>query len=104
MTTSSQHTPGPWETRGDKVCEATSGDVIAATSEAGAFAAKGQWYAQPATFVTDGNARLIAAAPELLQACEKLAAWDASDDDSRLISEACSFARAAVAKARGGAQ
>ena len=36
---------------------------------------------------------------ELLEACEKLAAWDRSDGDVTLISEACSMARQAIAHA-----
>jgi hypothetical protein len=48
---------------------------------------------------TDSNARLIAAAPELLEALEKLIAWDETGDPR---SEVCfSLARAAIAKAKG---
>jgi hypothetical protein len=48
---------------------------------------------------TDANARLIAAAPELLEALEKLVAWDETGDP---VSEVgFSLARTAIAKAKG---
>lgn len=53
------------------------------------------------------NARLIAAAPDLLAACQLLADWDASpndDNDVERLSNAASAARAAIAKATGGAK
>lgn len=37
----------------------------------------------------------------MYEACKKLVEWDASNDDARLISEACSFARVALAKVEG---
>ena len=46
------------------------------------------------------------AVPDLLAACEKLAAWDKESDlnvADRLLSEACSQARAAIRKAEGDA-
>ena len=42
--------------------------------------------------------RLTAVNADLLAACERLVAWDASSGDVALISEACSRARAALAK------
>ena len=49
---------------------------------------------------TEANARLIAAAPELLAALEKLVAWD---ETGTPVSDVCfSQARSAIAKARGG--
>lgn len=49
----------------------------------------------------EDNARAIAALPELLAAAEKLAAWDQSDGDVALISEACSLARLGLMRAKG---
>jgi hypothetical protein len=47
----------------------------------------------------ESNLRLVAAAPELLEACELLliylADWDDKDDDT------CATARRAIAKAKG---
>jgi hypothetical protein len=92
-----QHTQGPWHR-----------NIKPARKYVTIFAGRNTHVCHLATSgLTDeeieANADLIAAAPELLTACERLAAWDASHDDSQLISEACSFARAAIAKARGGA-
>ena len=47
------------------------------------------------------NANLIAAAPDMYEACRKLVDWDNSHDDAQLISEACSYARQALSKAEG---
>jgi hypothetical protein len=60
---------------------------------------------------TRANARLIAAAPELLEACQALAEWDAREKDHAvdfygrlsLCEAAFAKARAAIAKATGGA-
>lgn len=49
--------------------------------------------------LSEANAHLISASPDLYEACKKLAEWDTSNDDAGLISEACSFARMALAKA-----
>ena len=49
---------------------------------------------------TSANARLVAAAPELLEALEMLVAWD---ETGHPVSEVCfATARAAIAKAKGG--
>ena len=55
----------------------------------------------------DANARLIAAAPELLAACRAMVSWNdfAADEDSDLESlyeEAIRRARTAITKAEGG--
>lgn len=51
------------------------------------------------------NARLIAAAPDLLAALEALMRWETCDLDvesaATLMDEVCSMARAAIAKAKG---
>lgn len=66
-----EHTPGPWELRGDYVTDAM-GQMVAATSASGAFAHKDEWVAMNATFMSGANARLIAAAPELLEALKAI--------------------------------
>lgn len=101
-----KHTPGPWVVRGGfsiyasdrktPVADACLNNSVAANDEA--------------------NARLIAAAPELLDACLAMIAWDDAEKGARPYEEdngkgwrerlelcAASFekARSAVAKAEG---
>lgn len=42
------------------------------------------------------------AAPELLEACERLLAWDFFHEAGGMVQEDAEFARAAIAKASGG--
>ena len=79
------HTPGPWRTTGPNVragdaliCYATNHHANAETPEAEKLA----------------NARLIAAAPDLLLALERLVHPMADDED-------LSYARDCIANARG---
>lgn len=51
---------------------------------------------------TEANARLIAAAPELLAALKLLSAEEWRDDDDPILLSAREQARAAIAKATGG--
>lgn len=80
-----QHTPGPWRTTGPNVragdaliCYATNHHANAETPEPEKLA----------------NARLIASAPELLAALERLVHPMADDDD-------LNYAREVIAKAKG---
>ena len=50
----------------------------------------------------DANARLIAAAPELLAALKLLSAEERRDDDDPILISAREQARVAIAKATGG--
>lgn len=90
-----KHTPGPWE-RG--LCQVTkdflkgrlteavvneSGSVIAITGEG------------------DADARLIAAAPDLLEALQKISSYEC-EGCHILTSHIAGIARAAIAKATGG--
>lgn len=82
-----KHTPGPWEHVGD-------GDVMAP------FDATDKWYVAIAyDGLPDGqheaNARLIAAAPDLLESLE--AVIKVADRDTDVFNRA----KAAIAKARG---
>ena len=80
------HTPGPWEATDDgDINRQHNGKRLATVSRHNGRA----------------NARLMAASPRMLEACEKLVAWDESHGDAKLISEACSFARQAVRQATG---
>lgn len=99
-----QHTPGPWIWQHwpdgvDAVAQASTLGTIA-TIQSGAFADEDQ-----------ANARLIAAAPDLLEACKKLIEWDDREKDHAidfwarvgLCKEAFEAMRAAVTKADGSA-
>jgi hypothetical protein len=88
----SGHTAGPWRYRpyyrgGFQVTDA-SGTPIPVAGEISV-----------ADDVKEANSRLIAAAPELLAACEDVL----SDPDCDLYSSAIARVRAAVAKATGAA-
>lgn len=83
MTNGIEHTPGPWQAEGQKVIKPGGMVHIASTYEGS----------------PEANARLIAAAPELLEALEGLAR-------PCVFIEACGLcglcdANAVIAKARG---
>ena len=61
-----KHTPGPWTLDGDEVRGGQGNCFIAVASFASAYAKSGRF-----TKEEQANARLIAAAPELLEACKK---------------------------------
>ena len=80
----SKHTPGPWHTAGEQGVQIRGAkDQIAKV-----WTMRGnEWKA---------NARLIAAAPDLLEALQDMVSDHASLSDATLA-----FARAAIAKAAG---
>jgi hypothetical protein len=90
--TNATHTPGPWEATVDGFIGHTCPDgdwyVIAAMSH------------DRAPETVNSDARLIAAAPDLLAAIKDIvAASDANDGDS--LANAIQASRAAIAKAKG---
>ncbi len=89
------HTPGPWVLRRSITAHPyATADVLTPDGELLALTFAGHdRKRQPA----DANARLIAAAPELLAALEKMIEPYGPADDCWQIREA----RAAIAKARG---
>lgn len=114
-----KHTPGPWELTGDPCHFDTLTSVRGGPSE---IRGKGlKWrqlmveiggYADPAT--AEANARLIAAAPDLLEALQELLAAERAnsleivgrDTDGHPLNAAGvarKKARAAIAKATGAA-
>jgi hypothetical protein len=98
-----KHTPGPW--------------MVLPSVQTGQFAILTQHGPRKDIACTYGfphdpreaNARLIAAAPELLAACTAMAEWDAREEDHAvdfdtrmgLYRDAISKARTAIAKATG---
>ena len=113
--TQAKHTPGPWKVRGQYV-EAAKHAVVAQVNmpyEIGSDATVS------VTGVMNANAALIAAAPELLTALRLVMecagdifsapsgllemALDDGDEETRKQANAFLIARAAIAKATGGA-
>jgi len=98
---SAAHTPGPWEVltdEPDSYCAIESNGLTVATIEGMdvyAVAAEDCYDYGP---VTAANARLIAAAPELLKALTQMIDWDGG---KRTAIDAMANARAIVAKATG---
>lgn len=88
----SGHTPGPW-----RVGITTDSDEIEVVSDARPYVCM----ALPGALdgVTEANARLIAAAPELLEAVERLVCVFGGDEYEHFGSIA--YARAIIAKATG---
>ena len=95
----SKHTPGPWSVDGEVIRgdEQSNGSVSVACILDGAYP-----YGRRAGKSARANARLIAAAPELLEALNNLlSACDLPGDRDREIEQAIPHARAAIAKAKG---
>lgn len=87
----SEHTKGPWKQRGeDSVCVIDANDNAIAFTDT--FLPKKECIA---------NAKLIAAAPELLEALKKIAGWatDNNPPDEAKDCETFRNALAAIAKA-----
>jgi hypothetical protein len=86
-----KHTPGPWtyDRSGYSLYVNSGRELVTALSMDG-----------KRMETSEANARLIAAAPELLEALKSVIAWlDAPDESAFSDSE---LARAAIAKATGG--
>jgi hypothetical protein len=95
---SNPHTPGPWNLHSPDEGDPKTGDgsfCITAQSMVIANAQPSDWHETPA------NARLIAAAPDLLKAAKMMQAADVTTDE---INVARDFLDAAIAKAEGGAK
>ena len=88
-----QHTPGPWDVYGGEIGTAPDATLAVVCALSG----------NDGDNEEDANARLIAAAPDLLAALEALARWETCDLDAEqaaaLMDEVCDMARAAIAKA-----
>ena len=97
------HTPGPWEVMRHGAGE-TDDMTIREDKTGGQYVALVQVFEDP-DFAprARANARLIAAAPTMLEALERLADACAVCDGFLLVSFAVDEARAAIAAARGEA-
>ena len=91
MTT--KHTPGPWHLSASKACiwHQDHGRICTPPNHAQV------WNWEP-------NARLIAAAPELLAALEALLDMDVAYQRGPRVQDAVAVARTAIAKAKGEQQ
>ena len=98
-----KRTPGPWHTggHGNTIIYAADGWAVA---DVKVYHNRHNGYEE-----TQANARLIAAAPELLEACVAMIEWDEREKDHSvdfharmaLCDAAFQKARAAIAKAEG---
>jgi hypothetical protein len=98
QTTTQQHTPGPRTTR--KHLTSACRDVVAADGLPVAYTSG--FHIDPETEAS--NARLIAAAPDLLACAEDLVSVLNDCDTNGAYSGCFKRARAAITKATGGAQ
>ena len=90
-----KHTPGPWNTD-EQVIFASSGEAVASTWKFGQFDTGGRGSHAEA----EANARLIAAAPDMLDALHQWAAAERMEDAEEL-ENARKSRDAAIAKAEG---
>ena len=90
----SKHTPGPWETSRDAVQEGHVQITVYSESDGERVAT---------VFQCEANARLIAAAPDLLAALERSLNWLASYPGGGTLSRTgpLNQAHQAIAKAKG---
>ena len=91
--THTNHTPGPWITNGGQI------ETEQGVYNGGIIATVGIVNHQDATDIA--NARLIAAAPELLKAAKSIIGWLGPPPDLALKTSACDRLRDAIAKAEG---
>lgn len=107
MTTPTNHTPGPWHIIHEPTLNTYHIRVedLDAAPVASLFYSSGGLRPQLSRELIDANARLIAAAPDLLAACLNLTVACELTDDAYYdaIDTAINIARAAIAKAKGGA-
>ncbi|WP_430256503.1 hypothetical protein [Neorhizobium sp. DAR64872/K0K18] len=92
MTDTSKHTPGPWGLTED-------GDWLQLAGGQEPIV-DGRYMSICVNCISDADKRLIAAAPELLYVAELVVSWLDEDEGAHAL---CDKARAAIAKATGGA-
>ena len=105
------HTPGPWQIEWN-AAQSGEGHYITDSNDMGELSRiAAVLFHDDADGETRANARLLAAAPELLAACKSMIEWDDREHDHAvdfsarmaLCDAAFNAARAAIAKAEGGA-
>lgn len=108
---SEKHTPGPWKVASAAACLEIEVMEIAEVSHLRVIPAAGGW---PTPGTPEADARLIAAAPDLLEALRRVHLWmdDQADGQSKgghatfdllMLREQRDIAAAAIAKVEGGA-
>ena len=109
---SAKHTPGPWSWAETS----SSMNMPCLTSPSGEICNFGddtQYYPTEGIPPNEANARLIAAAPELLEAAKLVLAWYEAEDNHagtdfyqriQMCRDSEAAVRAAIAKATGGQQ
>lgn len=100
MNTAAKHTPGPWEAVGFTI-EAECNGIVVADVRGPDRRARGKEWREDMDYC-QGNARLIAAAPELLAALQLAEAFMAGFEGDELqegMDGKLAAARAAIAKA-----
>lgn len=100
----SNHTPGPWIATGSAIEDVDITEIR--TVDERLLAEVLPYDTLDGMAEMDANARLIAAAPELLEALEHIAAWsDSRDGSAEAVDEALDrirrWASTAIAKATG---
>lgn len=99
----SKHTPGPWSIGLRNGHNASQ--VYAGEEQDSVCQVYGIWSNRSVEECKDcegiGNARLIAAAPELLDAAKEWLKFEAEEDDALLYSQVVSKMKAAISKAEG---
>lgn len=100
--TKTTHTPGPWRAQDDFGTVFTTSDPVRGTGSTNAIAKAFNRLTAHGSDVEPGdeqaaNARLMAAAPELLEALEYIVGWGPNWDAEK----ARDMAREAIAKAKG---
>lgn len=96
MTEQEKHTPGPWSAA--PVLSFGEFEIAGANKEEVALIYGYSGGDEPGANPSEANARLIAAAPELLEALKAVL-----DDKTRTYAVRCMKARAVIAKAEGRA-
>jgi hypothetical protein len=90
----SKHTPGPWRYWACRIDSSTGMEHYAQFANP-----KGHVFRAPLQYLSDADARLIAAAPDLLGALQELLGCDKTQTSFGAVMRA----RAAIAKATGAA-
>lgn len=93
-----KHTPGPWKAVSAAACAEVECMEIAEVAHMRVIPAAGGW---PTPGAPEDDARLIAAAPDLLNACAAIVEWCDKNPPAGDALYCINQARAAIAKAEG---